>query len=89
MGDSDDTYDFSELPRFVELLRQGRADFVIGSRLRGTVKTGAMPFLHRYVGTPVLTGLLNLFFGVRVSDTQSGMRGLTCPAARCWAWASR
>ena len=77
MGDSDNTYDFSELPRFVELLGQGQYDLVIGSRLRGDVRAGAMPFLHRYVGTPVLSAILNLFFGVRVSDTQSGMRGLT------------
>jgi len=82
MGDSDNTYDFAELPRFVELLRQGRHDLVIGSRLRGTVKAGAMPFLHRYVGTPVLTALLNLFVGVQISDTQSGMRGLTREAYR-------
>jgi glycosyltransferase involved in cell wall biosynthesis len=77
IADSDNTYDFGELPRFVELLQQGRCDLVIGSRLRGNIQPGAMPFLHRYVGTPILTALINLMFGIRISDSQSGMRGLT------------
>lgn len=73
MGDADNTYDFAELDALVRPLDQG-ADLVIGSRLRGTVVRGAMPWLHRYVGTPLLSFVLNLFFGTRIVDTQSGFR---------------
>jgi glycosyltransferase involved in cell wall biosynthesis len=74
MGDADNTYDFSEIGRFVEILRQG-ADLVMGSRLRGKIYPGAMPWLHRWVGTPVLTKVINLFFNVKISDVNCGMRG--------------
>src|SRR3954449_1658593 len=73
MGDADETYDFSEIARFIEPLEDG-ADFVMGSRLRGKIHPGAMPWLHRYVGNPVLTGVLNLFFRTGVSDAHCGMR---------------
>src|SRR5437763_7557513 len=73
MGDADETYDFGEIARFIEPLEDG-ADFVMGSRLRGKIHPGAMPWLHRYVGTPVLTGVLNLFFKTGVSDAHCGMR---------------
>jgi glycosyltransferase involved in cell wall biosynthesis len=73
MGDADETYDFREIARFVEPLEEG-ADFVMGSRLRGRIHRGAMPWLHRYVGNPVLTGVLNLFFRTGVSDAHCGMR---------------
>lgn len=73
--DSDLSYPIEAIPRFVEELRRG-PDLVMGSRLRGTIAPGAMPFLHRYVGTPVLTGISNLFFGCGVSDNNCGMRGL-------------
>jgi len=73
MADGDATYDFGQLPRFVALLDEG-ADLVMGSRLRGTIHPGAMPALHRYVGNPVLTGVLNLFFRTGVSDAHCGMR---------------
>jgi glycosyltransferase involved in cell wall biosynthesis len=73
MGDADETYDFREIARFVEPLDDG-ADLVIGSRLRGRIHPGAMPWLHRYVGNPVLTGVLNLFFRTGVSDAHCGMR---------------
>ncbi len=72
MGDADDTYDFTELDRFIDPLREG-ADMVIGNRMNG-IQPGAMPWLHRYVGNPVLTGLLNLFFRTGVSDAHCGMR---------------
>ncbi len=68
MGDSDDTYDFSKLDELVRPLRDG-ADMVLGSRLRGEIDPGAMPWLHRYVGNPLLSGMLNLFFRTRISDT--------------------
>ncbi|MBN2307520.1 MAG: glycosyltransferase family 2 protein [Candidatus Hydrogenedentes bacterium] len=74
--DADMSYDFADVPRFVEELRKG-ADLVIGTRLRGTIEPHAMPFLHRFLGTPVLTWLANLFFGCRISDINCGMRGLT------------
>jgi hypothetical protein len=73
MGDGDDTYDFDLVARFVEPLERG-ADLVMGSRLRGHIHKGAMPPLHRYVGNPVLTGVLNLFYRSGVSDAHCGMR---------------
>jgi glycosyltransferase involved in cell wall biosynthesis len=73
MGDGDDTYDFDEVGRFVRELQAG-ADMVMGSRLRGRIHKGAMPALHRYVGNPVLTRILNLFYGSGVSDAHCGMR---------------
>lgn len=76
MGDADDTYDFMEIDRFVEHWRSGH-EFVMGTRLRGAIEAGAMPPLHRYLGTPVLTFLINLFFGTRLSDCNSGIRGFT------------
>jgi glycosyltransferase involved in cell wall biosynthesis len=73
MGDADGSYDFGELTRFVEALETG-ADFVIGSRLRGHIHRGAMPWLHRYVGNPLLSGMLNVLYGARISDSHCGLR---------------
>jgi glycosyltransferase involved in cell wall biosynthesis len=67
MGDGDETYDFSAIGRFIEGLEEG-SDLVIGSRLRGTIHPGAMSWLHRYVGNPLLTRLLNVLHGAGVSD---------------------
>ncbi len=72
MGDADDTYDFTQLGRFVEPLRAG-ADLVMGNRMDG-IQPGAMPWMHRRIGNPLLTGLLNLFFRTGVSDAHCGMR---------------
>ena len=67
IGDGDNTYDFSEIPKLLEPLEKGEADIVMGSRFKGEIKKGAMPWLHRYIGNPVLTGFLNLFlFGLLV-----------------------
>ncbi len=74
MGDSDDSYDFSEIGRFVEKLREGH-QLVMGTRLKGKILPGAMPWLHRWIGNPVLTWLANLFFGTRLSDYHCGLRG--------------
>jgi hypothetical protein len=74
MGDADLTYDFSEIPRFVEHLEAG-ADLVMGDRM-DHIHPGAMPWLHRYVGNPVLTGVLNIFFRTGVNDAHCGMRAL-------------
>jgi glycosyltransferase involved in cell wall biosynthesis len=72
MGDADDTYDFTQLKRFVEPLREG-ADMVIGNRM-SNIQPGAMPWHHRHIGNPLLTGLLNLFFRTGVRDAHCGMR---------------
>jgi Glycosyl transferase family 2 len=76
MGDADDSYDFKELPRFVEKWRQGN-DVVMGNRFRGEIKSGAMPWHHKYVGNPALSSLLNLFFNTGIGDSHCGMRGFT------------
>jgi hypothetical protein len=73
MADADGTYDLADLPRFLSELQDG-ADLVMGSRLRGTIHENAMPWLHRHIGNPALTGILNLFFGTGVSDAHCGMR---------------
>jgi glycosyltransferase involved in cell wall biosynthesis len=74
MADADLTYDFNEIPRFVAALEEG-ADMVIGDRM-DNIQPGAMPWLHRYVGNPILTGLLNLFFRTGIKDAHCGMRAL-------------
>ena len=75
--DADNTYDILELPKFFDLLISGDADFVIGSRLKGNIKKGAMPLLHQYIGNPLLTLVLNLLFKTRISDAHCGMRAFT------------
>jgi Glycosyl transferase family 2 len=74
MADADLTYDFREIPKFVEHLDEG-AELVMGDRM-DSIQPGAMPWLHRYVGNPVLTGILNVFFRTGVSDAHCGMRAL-------------
>lgn len=74
MGDADDSYDFTALAPFLEKLRQGY-DLVMGNRFRGGIQPGAMPFLHRYLGNPVLSTAGRLFFGSPVGDFHSGLRG--------------
>lgn len=75
MGDADETYPMSELAPFVERLAAGD-DLVIGSRFEGTIHGEAMPWLNRHVGNPILTGLLNVLFGVKISDAHCGMRAV-------------
>ncbi len=79
MGDADDSYDFSDVPRFFESLRKN-SELVQGCRLPrggGRVMPGAMPTLHRWVGNPVLSWLVRLMFHVPISDVYCGMRGFT------------
>jgi len=76
MGDADDTYDFLEIDKFVGLLRRGY-DLVMGSRFKGKILRGAMSWSHRYIGNPVLSGMLNLFFHGRISDAHCGLRAFS------------
>jgi glycosyltransferase involved in cell wall biosynthesis len=94
MGDADLTYDFRELAPFVKAFRDG-AEFVMGSRFRGSIETGAMPGLHRYFGTPLTTWILNRTYQSQYSDIHCGMRGLTRSAldridlkSQSWEYAS-
>jgi len=75
MGDADETYPLQELAPFVDRLENGD-DLVIGSRFKGTIHGDAMPALNRFVGNPILTGMLNVLFGVKVSDAHCGMRAV-------------
>ncbi len=77
IADADNTYDLNELPMFFDILMNGEADFVIGSRLKGNIKKGAMPWLHQYIGNPFLTWMLNVLFGTSISDAHCGMRAFT------------
>lgn len=77
MGDGDDSYDFLDLPRFVEPLLRGDVDMVMGSRLKGHILPGAMPWTHRWIGNPILSGILRLFFGTHISDSHCGMRSFS------------
>jgi glycosyltransferase involved in cell wall biosynthesis len=75
MGDADLTYDFRELAPFVEEFRKG-AEFVMGSRFRGSIEKGAMPKLHRYFGTPLTNWILNRIYRSNYSDIHCGIRGV-------------
>lgn len=74
MGDSDDSYDFTKIPALIAPLQEGSADYVLGSRFSGQIERGAMTWSHRYIGNPVLTGMLNMLFGLKSSDAHSGLR---------------
>ncbi|KYH24894.1 glycosyltransferase AglJ [Halalkalicoccus paucihalophilus] len=74
IGDADTTYDFEDIPRLLDHLQKENADMVMGSRLSGEIKSGAMPALHQYIGNPLLTKFLNTFYGAGVSDAHSGFR---------------
>ena len=81
MGDADDSYDFSALQRYVERLRVG-ADLVMGNRFKGGIGEGAMPFLHRYLGNPVLSWLGRLFYRIPIGDFHCGLRGFNRDSIR-------
>jgi glycosyltransferase involved in cell wall biosynthesis len=76
MGDADGSYDFSSIESFVVKLRAGN-DLVIGNRFKGGIKPGAMPWKNRWIGTPVLSALLRLFFDSDIRDVNCGLRGFT------------
>jgi len=81
MGDADQSYDFSEVPRFWEKIKEGN-DLVMGSRLKGTIMKGAMPPLHQYLGNPVLSRIVRVLFHTPVSDSHCGLRAFTKEASR-------
>jgi glycosyltransferase involved in cell wall biosynthesis len=94
MGDADCTYDFRQLGAFVRAFREGY-EFVMGSRWRGSIEPGSMPALHRYVGTPFTTWVLNRVYGSSFTDIHCGMRGITRDAlermdisSQSWEYAS-
>jgi glycosyltransferase involved in cell wall biosynthesis len=94
MGDADCTYDFRRLAPFVEKLREGY-EFVMGSRWAGSIEPGSMPWLHRYLGTPVTTWILNFLYGSHFSDIHCGMRAIRRDAfermdltSQSWEYAS-
>jgi glycosyltransferase involved in cell wall biosynthesis len=94
MGDADCTYDFRELAPFVERMREGY-EFVMGSRWKGYIEPGSMPKLHRYLGTPVTTWILNVVYSSHFTDIHCGMRGITHDAlermdlqSQSWEYAS-
>ncbi|HEX3219868.1 MAG TPA: glycosyltransferase family 2 protein [Candidatus Limnocylindria bacterium] len=81
MGDADDTYDFSDLSKLVAPLSEG-ADMVLGNRFSGGIASGAMPWAHRYLGSPIINLLIRLFFGTHIGDSQSGLRAFRRSAAQ-------
>ncbi|MDJ1485449.1 glycosyltransferase family 2 protein [Cytophagaceae bacterium YF14B1] len=82
MGDSDDSYDFSALESFMQKLREGY-DLVMGNRFKGGIEKEAMPFLHRYLGNPVLSFIGRLFFKSHIGDFHCGLRGFNRESIQC------
>ena len=76
MGDADDTYDFSRLDELLKPLGDG-FDMVLGNRFTGGITPGAMPWAHRYIGSPIINLIIRRFIGLRVGDSQSGFRAFT------------
>ncbi len=94
LGDADCTYDFRQIRPFIAHFRDG-CEYVMGSRWAGSIEPGSMPPLHRYLGTPVTTAILNLIYGTHFSDIHCGMRGITRDAflrmdlqSQSWEYAS-
>lgn len=83
MADADESYDITHVVPFVEKLKAG-CDLVMGNRFKGGIKPGAMPWLHHYIGNPLLTGALNLFFRSGIGDAHSGIRAFRKDAFATW-----
>ena len=73
MGDSDCSYDFGEAPRFLDKLEEGY-DFVMGNRFAGGIMLGAMPWHHRYIGNPILSGIGRFLYRTPCRDWHCGLR---------------
>lgn len=76
MADADDSYDWSNLKPFINKLSEGH-DLVMGNRFQGTIHKGAMPFLHKYLGNPVLSKISKILYKIKIGDFHCGMRGFT------------
>jgi len=83
MGDADSSYNFGEIPALLAQLRKG-SSLVMGNRFRGGVQEGAMPFLHRYLGNPVLSFFGRLFYTIPIGDFHCGLRGFSRKAYLTW-----
>ena len=83
-ADADLTYDFHEGPSLVQALYDSNADMAVGTRLQGQIEPGAMPVLHRRLGTPVLTAMINLLFGSKLTDCNSGFRAFRRDRLIAW-----
>lgn len=81
MADADCSYDFNEIPNFIEQLKNGY-DLVMGNRLSGNIEKDAMPWANQHIGTPLLSLMLKIFFGTKITDSQSGMRAITMEALK-------
>jgi len=73
MADADGSYDFAALPAFLDRIRDGD-DLVMGSRFKGQIEAGAMPWTHQHIGSPILSGLLNMLYRTGIEDAHCGMR---------------
>ena len=76
MADADDSYELENLNKFTEVIQNG-FDLVVGNRFKGGIEKGAMPFLHRYLGNPILSLLGRIFFKIKLGDFHCGMRGFS------------
>ena len=76
IADADGSYDFNEIPKFLNQLKDGH-DLIIGNRFKGKIEKKAMPFHHRYIGNPALSFILRIFFKTKVHDIHSGMRAIS------------
>ncbi len=76
LADCDNTYDFNDIPRFIEKLDQGY-DLVVGNRFQMPIEKGAMPWLHKYIGNPLLSRIVKIFFNVKIGDIHCGARAIT------------
>lgn len=83
IGDSDASYDFKELVAILEALRQGN-QLVMGNRFKGNISPNAMPWLHQYVGNPVLSTLARILFDIPLGDFHCGLRGFSRNAYADW-----
>lgn len=75
LADPDGSYDFREIPKFLKYLKEDN-DFIIGNRFGGKIEKGAMPWSHKYIGNPLLSGLLRMFFQTNIRDIHCGMRAI-------------
>lgn len=77
MADADNTYDFNDIPVFIDKLRNEKYDLIVGNRFSGRMEKKSMPLLHRYFGNPFLSYLVKLFFNVKINDIHSGARAIS------------